>query len=100
MLEAWVKHFTSASFSIQPVQKITDKKWVRRSGLDREASALLNDLHEGQGVSEDRMARLLSLFRLEFSDTTLLRPKIQGRPVYLNLAMSTNNRVCLGPQNL
>ena len=100
MLEAWVKHFTSAAVSIQPVQKITDEKWVWHSGLDGESSGLLNDLYEGQGVSEDRMARLLSLFRLEFSDPTLMRSNIQGRPVYLGLAMTTNNRVRLKPQNL
>ena len=28
VLEAWVKRFTSAAVSIQPVQKITDKKWI------------------------------------------------------------------------
>jgi hypothetical protein len=100
VLEAWVKHFTSAMVSIQPVQKITDEKWVWHSGLDSEASALLNDLYEGQGVSEDRMARLLSLFRLEFYDPTLMRPNIQGRPVYLGLAMTSNNLVRLKPQNL
>jgi hypothetical protein len=46
------------------------------------------------------MARLLSLFRLEFSDPTLMRPNIQGRPVYLGLAMTVNNQVRLKPQNL
>jgi len=100
VLESWIKHFTSATVSIQPVQKITDEKWVWHSGLDGEASALLNDLYEGQGVSEDRMARLLSLFRLEFADPTLMRHNIQGRPVYLGLAMTANNRVRLKPQNL
>jgi hypothetical protein len=100
VLEAWVKHFTSAAVSIQPVQKITDEKWVWHSGLDVEATALLNDLYEGQGVSDDRMARLLSLFRLEFSDPTLMRPNIQGRPVYLGLAMTSKNRVSLKLQIL
>jgi hypothetical protein len=100
VLEAWVKHFTTAMVSIQPVQKITDEKWVWHSGLDSESSALLNDLYERHDVSEDRMARLLSLFRLEFSDPTLMRPNIQGRPVYLGLAMTANNRVRLKPQNL
>jgi hypothetical protein len=62
-----------AAASIQPVQKITAEKWVWHPGLDWESSRLLNDWYEGQGVSEDRMARLLSLFRLEFSDPTLLQ---------------------------
>ena len=40
------------------------------------------------------------MFRLEFCDPTLMRPNIQGRPVYLGLAMTAKNRVRLKPQNL
>jgi hypothetical protein len=71
-----------------------------RPSLDGEASAFLNDLYEEQGVSEVRMAWLLTLFVLEFSDPTLMRPNIQGHPVYLGLAMTANNRVRLKPQSL
>ncbi len=100
VLEAWVKHFTEAAVSIQPVQKITDEKWVWHSGLDAQSSALLNDLYQDQDVSEDRMRCLLSLFRLEFADPSLMRPDIQGRPVYLGLASDISRRVRLKPQNL
>lgn len=100
VLEAWVKHFTEAKVAIQPVQKITDEKWVWHTGLDSVSSALLNDLYEDQDVGEDRLQSLLSLFRLEFSDPTLMRPDIQGRPVYLGLAMTENKRLRLKPQNL
>jgi hypothetical protein len=39
VLEAWVGHFFDLSVSIQPVQKITDEKWVWHVGLDAEGSA-------------------------------------------------------------
>ena len=100
VLEAWVYHFTSTQVRIQPVQKITDEKWVWHTGLDSISSALLNDLYEDQDVTEDRMKSLLSLFRLDFSDPSQMRPNLQGRPVYLGLAMTPNNRVRLKPQNL
>lgn len=100
VLEAWVRHFTGADVSIQPVQKITDEKWIWHTGLDSESSALLNDLYEDQDVSEERLERLLSLFRLEFKDPSLMRPGTQGRPVYLGLAMNANKRLRLKPQNL
>jgi len=100
VLEAWVGHFTGAKTSIQPVQKITDEKWIWHTGLDSVSSALLNDLYEDQDVSEERMQRLLSLFRLEFADPTLMRPDVQGRPVYLGLAMTEARRLRLKPQNL
>ena len=92
--------FTGAQVSIQPVQQITDEKWVWHIGLDTEASAILNDLYDGNEVDEERQERLLSLFRMEFRDETLMRPDIAGRPVYLGLAMTGNKRLKLKPQNL
>ncbi|MBT3306226.1 MAG: hypothetical protein HN377_07045 [Alphaproteobacteria bacterium] len=100
VLEAWVAHFLDARVTIQPVQQIADERWVWHVGLDRDSSALLNDLYEGVEVEADRMARVLSLFRLEFEDPTLMRAEIAGRPVYLALSMSADKKVLLKPQNL
>jgi len=100
VLEAWVAHFVKADVAIQPVQQITDERWVWHVGLDAEGSALLNDLYNGEEVSEDRRARLLSLFRLDFDDPGLMRPDIAGRPVYLAMAMTPDNSLRLKPQNL
>ncbi len=100
VMENWIEHFSGAAVQIQPVQKITDERWVWHIGLDAEASAILNDLYDGNDVDEDRLARLISLFRLEFKDSSLMRPDIAGRPVYLGLAMTENKRLRLKPQNL
>ncbi len=100
VLETWVEHFTGAAVSIQPVQQITDEKWVWHIGLDTEATALLNDLYDDNDVDEERMERLLSLFRMEFKDESLMQPDIAGRPVYLGLAMNEKKRLRLKPQNI
>jgi len=100
VLEAWIAHFIEAKVNIQPVQKIDDERWVWHVGLDSDASSLLNDLYEGNEVADDRMQRVLSLFRLEFEDASLMRSDIAGRPVYLGLSMTANNKVRLKPQNL
>lgn len=100
VLEGWVHHFTGAEVSIQPVQKITDEKWVWHIGLDPDASAILNDLYNDADVDEERLERLLSLFRMEFKDPSLMQPDIAGRPVYMGLAMSENKRLRLKPQNI
>jgi Family of unknown function (DUF6352) len=100
VLEAWVGHFLAIEVSIQPVQQIRDQRWVWHVGLDAEGTALLNDLYRGAEVEEARMARLLSLFRLEFRDPRVMRADIAGRPVYLALAMSADSRLRLKPQNL
>lgn len=100
VLEDWVAHFLEADVSIQPVQQISDERWVWHVGLDAEATTLLNDLYEAAEVDEDRMERLLSLFRLEFKDPSLMRADIAGRPIYLALCMTEKKSVRVKPQNL
>lgn len=100
LLESWIRHFLDVEVSIQPVQRIADEKWVWHIGLDAEGSALLNDLYNGAEVGEERLGRLLSLFRLEFADPSLMPAAIAGRPVYLALAMTEQNILRLKPQNL
>ena len=100
VLEAWVAHFLEDHIRIQPVQEIADDRWVWHVGLDKESSVLLNDLYEAKDVSDDRMERLLSLFRLEFEDVSLMRSDIAGSPVYLGLCMTEDKKVRLKPQNL
>ncbi len=100
VFEGWVLHFTGAEVSIQPVQKITDEKWVWHIGLDPDATGILNDLYNDIDVDEDRLERLLSLFRMEFKDPSLMQPDIAGRPIYMGLAMSDKKRLRLKPQNI
>ncbi|MFQ6018319.1 MAG: DUF6352 family protein, partial [Kiloniellaceae bacterium] len=100
VLEAWIRHFRDVEVRIQPVQRISDEKWVWHIGLDAEGSKLLNDLYNGIEVDEARMARLLALFRMDFSDPNVMRADIAGRPVYLAMAMTPENVLRLKPQNL
>ena len=100
VLEAWLRHFLGIATSIQPVQRISDQRWAWHVGLDTDASAILNDLYNGQEVDEERLGRILSLFRLEFADPGVMRSDIAGRPVYLGLAMSAKNLLRFKPQNL
>ncbi len=100
VLEAWVAHFLHVEVSIQPVQKISDEHWAWHIGLDAEASKLLDDLYQGEEIGEARLARLLSLFRLEFRDAAVMRADLAGRPIYLGLAMNEGSDLRLKPQNL
>ncbi len=100
VLEDWVRHFLAAEVSIQPVQQIRDQRWAWHIGLDGESSAILNDMYNGAAVGEERMFRVLSLFRLEFGDPALMLPRVAGRPVYLAMAMNEARRLRLKPQNL
>ena len=100
VLERWVLHFHAARVTIKPQREIDDRKWVWHVGLDVEASAMLNDLYNKVDVDADRLARLLCLFQLDFTDPADMREAIRGRPVYLAMAMDESNRLRLKPQNL
>jgi len=100
VLERWVMHFLDVEVRIQPTQKISDERWVWYSGLDADSSEILNDLYQGNEVGEDRIKRLLSLFRLEFRHASEMRADLAGRPIYMGLAMNSNRRVRMKPQNL
>jgi hypothetical protein len=100
VLEEWVAHFLDISVSIQPLQTVRDERWAWHTGLDAEATGLLNDLYQGKDPGEARLSRLISLFRLEFRDASLVRPGLAGRPVYLGMARDARDRLRLKPQNL
>jgi hypothetical protein len=100
VLEDWLRHFLGIEVRIEPVGMIRDERWVWHVGLDAEANVILNDLYEGQDLDEDRLSRILSLFRLDFRDPTQMRADLVGRPVYLGMAMDGANTLRLKPQNL
>lgn len=100
VLEAWLQHMLGISVSIQPVARIRDDRWVWHVGLDVESTAIMNGLYRDEGISDDRLARILCLFRLEFRDASVMRADIAGRPVYLGLARDGQDRVRMKPQNL
>ena len=100
VLERWVRHFLGVEVTIRPVQKVDDPAWRWHVGLDVEATALLNDLYQGDPVEPARMQRLVSLFRLEFVHPNDMRADVAGKPVYLGLSMTADSVVKLKPQNL
>jgi hypothetical protein len=100
VMERWIAHFLGVSVRIEPQQQVDDEHWSWHIGLDAEASALLNDLYQHNDVDDERIERLISLFRLTFEDAGDMRGDIAGRPVYLGLAAAANGRLRLKPQNL
>ena len=99
-MQLWVRHLLGVEVAIEPVQRIDDPQWRWHLGLDAQASALLNDLYEGHVVDDDRMARLISLFRLTFANPAEMRPDVAGRPVYMALMAAADGQLRLKPQNL
>ncbi|WP_291009818.1 DUF6352 family protein [Hydrogenophaga sp.] len=100
VLERWVKHFLGVAVRIQPEARVDDPSWRWHLGLDVESTQLLNDLYQGNEVSAQRQQRLISLFRLRFENSADMQADLQGKPVYLGLAMTEQGLLKLKPQNL
>ena len=100
VLEAWVGHLLGVAVAVQPVESIQDEKWVWHVGLDAEATAILNDLYNGETLAAERQSRILALFRLRFAESGQMLAKVAGKPVYLAAAMTPEGGLRLKPQNL
>ena len=100
VLERWVQHLLGVAVHMEPLQKIDDAQWRWHLGLDAEASKLLDDLYQGQEVEPDRLARLVSLFRLDFADARDMQADVAGKPVYLGLMGTAEQVLRIKPQNL
>jgi hypothetical protein len=100
VLSLWVQHFLGVAVQIEPVQKVDDPAWRWHVGLDATATALLNDLYQGTELSAPRQQQLISLFTLRFDNPQDMRADVQGKPVYLGLAMNEQGLLKLKPQNL
>jgi hypothetical protein len=100
VLERWVAHLLGVEVRIEPLARVDDTQWRWHVGLDAQSTALLNDLYQGVEVDPARMQRLVSLFRLRFTQPQEMRADLAGKPVYLGLAMNDEQVVRLKPQNL
>ncbi len=100
VIEAWINHFCSVRTRIQAMKSIRDEKWSWHIGCDLESTRILNALYNGESVSEEDLVKILALYRLEFTDQTQVLDTMQGKPVYLGLAMNNQQKFVMKPQNL
>ncbi|HEY7658751.1 MAG TPA: DUF6352 family protein [Burkholderiales bacterium] len=100
VLERWIAHFHGVRATVNSVREIPDEDWVWHVGLDAEATAMLNEIYNGGEVDEERMKRIIGLFRVDFRDPIVLRPEMAGAPVFLGLAAAADGTLRMKPQNL
>ena len=100
VIERWTTHFHGVRTTVAPVREIDDEHWVWHVGLDAEATAMLNEIYAGAEVEEERMRRIVGLFRMDFPDPDVLRPENAGSPVFLGLAITPEGTLRMKPQNL
>lgn len=100
VMEKWLHHFYGVHTSISPQRAIEHEKWVWHIGLDAEATSILNDLYHGKDLPPERQRRILSLFRLDIADASVVRPDVAGCPVWMACAMTSGELLRVKPQNL
>jgi len=100
VLERWIAHFHGVRTAVKPVREIPDEDWEWHVGLDAEATAMLNEIYNGGEVEEERMKRVIGLYRVEFRDPIVMRPEMAGTPVFLGLAAAADGTLRMKPQNL
>ena len=100
VLEKWIKHFSGTQTRIQAMKSIKDEKWSWHVGCDLESTRILNALYNGEAVNDDETMKFLALYRLEFLDQNDVLDTMQGKNVYLGLAMNSERTFIMKPQNL
>jgi Family of unknown function (DUF6352) len=100
VLELWIQYFKGVAVRITPLAQVQDASWRWHTGLDTESTHILNALYEQQPLDDAQLKRLLSLFRLDFLSAQDTLPEMQGKPIYLGLAMNSQGLLKLKPQNL
>jgi hypothetical protein len=96
----WVSHLLAVDVDVVPVTELRDVTLTWYLGLDSEATRMGDALWAGEELDEATQARLVGLYRVNFTDTGDMVEEIRGAPTYLMMAMTKENGLRLKPQNL
>jgi hypothetical protein len=96
----WISHLLGVDVAIEPIAALRDAKLIWYVGLDAEATRIGDRLWHGETLDDRTMARVLALFRVTFSDPGPVVDVVGREPVYLILAMTSDQLVRMKPQNL
>jgi len=99
-MSRWVSHLLGIDVAIEPISELRDAKFTWYVGLDSEATRIGDKLWHGEILDKGTAGRVLALFRLTFADTALVADALERQPVYLILAMTSDQIVKMKPQNL
>ncbi|MEH2487657.1 DUF6352 family protein [Bradyrhizobium sp. AZCC 2230] len=96
----WISHLLGIDVAIEPLRELHDAQLTWYVGLDADATSLGDRLWHGEQLDERSAGRVLGLFRLTFADICAAKVDMQGEPVYLLLAMTSDRKLRMKPQNL
>jgi len=99
-MRRWISHLLGVDTAIEPLIALRDANLTWYVGLDAEATRVGDRLWHGETLDDRTASRVLALFRLTFPDTGLVVDAVGHEPVYLILAMTSDQLARMKPQNL
>ncbi|HLZ06106.1 MAG TPA: DUF6352 family protein [Bradyrhizobium sp.] len=99
-MKLWISHLLGVDVAIEPLTALRDAKLTWYIGLDAEATRMGDRLWHGETLDDRTAGRVLALFQLSFPDHGLVVDAVGREPVYLILAMTSDQLVRMKPQNL
>jgi hypothetical protein len=99
-MRRWVSHLLGIEVVIEPLSQLRDAKLTWYVGLDAEGTRIGDRLWHGETLDERTAGRLLALFHLDFSDPAVVADAVGQEPVYLIMALSSDQSLRMKPQNL
>jgi len=99
-MRRWIFHLLGVEVAIEPLTELRDAKLTWYVGLDADGTAVGNRLWHGEILDERTAGRVLALFRLDFADPALVADAVGREPVYLIMALSSDQSLRMKPQNL
>ena len=99
-MQRWIAHLLGINVSIEALPELQNVDLTWYVGLDADATRIGDKLWNGEEIDETALARVVGLFRLTFSDPSLMVERVRGDPVYLILAMTGDKTIRMKPQNL
>lgn len=94
----WISHLLGIDVAIEPLGELCNVRLAWYVGLDSEATRIGDKLWHGETI--DPRGQVLALFGLTFADAALVADVLDRNPVYLILAMTSDQVVKMKPQNL
>jgi hypothetical protein len=99
-MQHWIAHVIGIDVTIKALKELREVNLAWYVGLDADSSKIGDMLWHGEELDDATMARVVGLFRLTFSDPSLMLDAVRGEPVYMILAMSPEKTIRMKPQNL
>ena len=99
-IEIWLGHLLSLEGEVKPIVQLNEARFTWYVGLDAEGTRIGDLLWNGEEVDAATQGRLVALYGLTFRDPTAADEAVEGEPVYLILAMTSEKGLRMKPQNL